>query len=336
MMKRNKAAVWTKKVFMLVMALMLCTGVFAVSSAEGGMLKPPDRTSDDGNIILHKQAERVGPEEWEVTVAATVNQTAIEPPPMEVVFVLDVSSTMNACADMEQHNSYFNGGGFTHIHTVNCPENCTATMHVHVAGGPSSVCYKMGGANGLVYYPRRIEVAKTAINSLVDQLPESATIKYTHFSTNAGVVDSYNSLGQYDIQGQTYIMKGVDLGLSQFSDSNATKILIIVTDGEATDGLYSSTAFNSFDGMVFTVGFNHVDANLSQMAKNGGSYYQASNPGDLTSALNQIGAKITSMVVDPMGPEVDFDIVGIKPENGNLITQGDTMFWTSRTWYRPG
>lgn len=123
-------------------------------------------------------------------------------------------------------------------------------------------------------------------------------------------------------------MKGVDLAVGQFSTSNRTKILVIITDGAATDNAYSSTALTGFTnagGMVFTVGFNHQDANLAGMAANGGSYYHAGNPGELTSALNQIGAKITSMVVDPMGPKVNFDITGTTPTNGTLITQGSTI-----------
>ena len=57
-MKKRAAASWKIKLFTLVMALMLCTGVFAVSLAEGtDPLKPADVTSEDGNITLHKQAE---------------------------------------------------------------------------------------------------------------------------------------------------------------------------------------------------------------------------------------------------------------------------------------
>ena len=99
MLKHRMNAIWTKRIFVLVMALMLCTGVFAVSSAaEADPLKPADVTSSDGNITLHKQAERIGPDEWEVTVSATVNQTPVEPPELEVVFVLDDTPLNNPTA----------------------------------------------------------------------------------------------------------------------------------------------------------------------------------------------------------------------------------------------
>lgn len=115
-MNRGSAAIWTKKVFALVMALLLCTGLFAVASAAGDPLKPDDVVSSDGNITLHKQAERTGPDEWEVTVSATVNQTAVEPPPMEVVFVLDTSNSMLGCPYMDLHNQ-----GYFHSHDASCP-----------------------------------------------------------------------------------------------------------------------------------------------------------------------------------------------------------------------
>lgn len=115
-MKYGKMQKWRN-----MLVLMLAGVSTALGEETNDPLKPPDVTSDDGNIVLHKQAERIGPDEWEVTVSATVNTEPVKAPPLEVVFVLDVSSTMNACAVMEQHNSYFNGGGFTHIHTPACP-----------------------------------------------------------------------------------------------------------------------------------------------------------------------------------------------------------------------
>ena len=121
-MKKRAAASWRINLFTLVMALMLCTGVFAVSLAEG-TLTPPDRVSDDGNITLHKQAERIGPDEWEVTVSANVNATPVEAPPLEVVFVLDASGTMMWCTDEEMHKraeihaNYICG---EHVHLSSC------------------------------------------------------------------------------------------------------------------------------------------------------------------------------------------------------------------------
>ena len=327
-------------VMSFLLAMLMLTGCFGCAQAAADPLKPDDLTYDNGNIILHKQAERISEDEWEVTVRATIDDSPVEKPQIEVVFVLDVSSTMNACAVMEQHNSYINGGGFTHTHTDDCPAGCTATMHVHVSGSPSSSggCYMMGGANGVVYYERRINVARSAINDLVDGLPADATVKYAYFSTNAGTTTSYDALGQYDIQGQTYIMKGVDLGIDQFTNTGKTQIMILVTDGQATDNLYTSTKFENFrnnGGVVFTVGFNHDDPNLRGMTANGGSYFTATNPGDLTEAFDVIQGEITAMLKDPMGSNVGFDVTSItSPANsvsGKVTHTEDTIYWTPST-----
>lgn len=130
-------------------------------------------------------------------------------------------------------------------------------------------------------------------------------------------------------------MKGVDLGTTQFSnDVNKTHVLVLVTDGMATDNAYSSDAFTAFTtngGVVFTVGFNHTDPNLEGMVANGGAYYQASNPGELTDAFTDIGAKLTAMIEDPMGKVVGFDTVtkdNIIAGGGTITTVGDTIYWS--------
>ena len=321
-----------------VLLALLLAGLLGFAQAATDPLKPDDLLYDNGNIILHKQAERVGETEWEVTVRATIDDEPVQKPQIEVVFVLDVSSTMNACAIMDQHNSYFNGGGLMHSHTSNCPADCTAVYHVHVAGSPSSYCYKMGGANGTVNYERRINVARNAIKELVAGLPDGTTTKYAYFSDDAGTIDNYDNLGQYAIQGQTYIMEGVDLGIDQFSNSGKTQILILVTDGQATDNMYTSTTFKNFcdnGGVVFTVGFNHDDPNLKGMTANGGSYFTATNPGDLTDAFEQIQGEITAMLKDPMGSNVGFDVTSITSPaysvSGKVTHTEDTIYWTPST-----
>lgn len=335
-MERKNSVLYSCVYRWLIMLLLLIGLTVSAAQAETVQytLTPDDLAYEDGNIVLHKQAERIGPDEWRVNVSAAVKEMPIDPPEIEVVFVLDVSSTMNACADMIQHNSY-NVSGLYHTHTDTCPDNCTAIYHVHVSGSPGSYCYKMGGANGTVYYPTRISVAKDAINAFVINLPANTSCTYVTFSNNAGVVKSCDDLGQYDIQGQTYIMKGVDLGITKFSnDVNKTQVLVLVTDGMATDNLYSSPIFEAFTqsgGVVFTVGFNHTDPNLEGMVANGGAYYQASNPGELTEAFESIGAKLTAMIEDPMGNVVGFDQVtnqNITSGDGKITTVGNTIYWS--------
>ncbi|MBQ6950714.1 MAG: hypothetical protein IJN44_04385, partial [Clostridia bacterium] len=333
-MKRSRYFSRAKKVWVLVLALMMLTGVFAASAAETDPLKPADVISADGNITLHKQAERIGPDEWEVTVSANVNQMEVEPPKLEVVFVLDCSISMLACADEELHAMPYG----IHYHDSSCPigDSCSASFVNHRNNNFCYIWDKNNNNAQVKFTPNRYEVAISAINSLTSSLPDGTNIKRVAFSIPA-YTDSVSSFDPNftEFGTNTYLMTGVNKGVEQFSNDDATKIMVILTDGEATHdvnggkaSLYSTPEFTAFDGMVFTVGFNHHDANLAAMAKNDGAYYHAGNPGELTSAFNQISTKITAMLVDPMGPKVNFDITDTTPSSGNLVTSGDTIYWT--------
>lgn len=56
---------------------------------------------DNHDITLSKTAQRVGNTEWEVTVKADIGETEIKQQPLEVVFVIDRSGSMNWCAKDE-------------------------------------------------------------------------------------------------------------------------------------------------------------------------------------------------------------------------------------------
>ena len=56
---------------------------------------------DNHDITLSKTAQRVGDTEWEVTVKADIGETEIKQQPLEVVFVIDRSGSMNWCAKDE-------------------------------------------------------------------------------------------------------------------------------------------------------------------------------------------------------------------------------------------
>jgi len=45
----------------------------------------------EGDIVLHKQAERIAADEWKVNVSAFIKDEPIEVPELEVTFVLDAS-----------------------------------------------------------------------------------------------------------------------------------------------------------------------------------------------------------------------------------------------------
>ena len=75
-----------------------------VAENQPDPLKPETvKNVNDHGIDLTKTAERVGDTEWEVTVRADIGDTKIKQQPLEVVFVIDRSGSMNWCTK-EEHD----------------------------------------------------------------------------------------------------------------------------------------------------------------------------------------------------------------------------------------
>jgi len=391
------------------MAWMVLIGLAAGSAyAEESALTPDDLKYENDNIILHKHGERVGPDEWKVTVKATVGKVPVEKRKMEVVFVLDASGSMAWCTNEEEHNagghthsnscyrvytcgieahshsrqngcygsqctstsnpSHWEWGSYRHISGTDCenlgyswspayyPLTCTKPEHQHSRNcyttSSTVVCGKLesnhnaGGGDPCTYedesgakheYTTRIEVAKNAIAELAAGLGSEVDKTFVAFSTkdyidknsDAIVMSSYAGLAAY---GGTNMMSGVNLGIKQFSNDESTKVLVIVTDGESQDG-YTSSSYRNFvsnGGMVYTVGFNHANANLSAMAANGGSYMHAANTEALLNSMEKIENALTAMLEDPMGTSVGFEKTSIEPiqtSGGTITSTDDTIYW---------
>ena len=115
-------------------------------SATVDPLKPTDLTYENGNIILHKQGERIGPDEWKVTVKATVGEQPVEKRKVEVVMLVDLSSSMrtNEVEDHKHDDTCDDLDCDVHVHSENCYELiCTETNHEHTyIHGSSNDCYK--------------------------------------------------------------------------------------------------------------------------------------------------------------------------------------------------
>lgn len=96
-------------------------------------LAPKDLVYENGNVILHKHGERIGPTEWKVVVRATIGEEPIEKRKMEVVFLLDISSSMrtnnahdhdDTCNDLVTLSCNLT----EHTHTDDC---CSIDAHTH-------------------------------------------------------------------------------------------------------------------------------------------------------------------------------------------------------------
>lgn len=106
-------------------------------------LVPDDLVYESGNVILHKHGERIGPTEWKVVVRATIGDKPIEKRRLEVVFLLDTSTSMvNNNAHTHDDSCYALICTETeHTHETDCYSwSCTKEEHVHSEVGGE--CYE--------------------------------------------------------------------------------------------------------------------------------------------------------------------------------------------------
>ncbi|MBR6683075.1 MAG: hypothetical protein IKL38_01910, partial [Firmicutes bacterium] len=229
----------------LLSMVMLCGNVTITTQAETQTtavpLKPADLEYEDGNIVLHKQAERIAADEWKINVKATIKEQKVEPPKMEVVFVLDLSKSMKSCAEENLHAL-----GYHSFHnSIVCPLVCENSSHEH-----QDECFACGKVNQLHIqdgtcsyekdgswkeFPSRLSIAKDVIARMESSLPEGTKIGRVVFNSKVYQAD-WDGKKELTFSGDgTYLMDGVHYALNEetpyYSDDPTTKkILIIVTD----------------------------------------------------------------------------------------------------------
>jgi len=325
--------------------------------AEGDPLKPEDLTYEDGNIILHKQAERISADEWQINVSASIKDKPVQPPKLEVTFVLDTSRSMKMCAEEYLHNNYFR----SHYYHSSCSLICTDTSssHVHV-----DACYGCGmhaqwhnvndtchyyidgkyGKEDELDFVSRLDIATQVMMKMEAALPEGTRVGRVAFNDN-GNAKIFTSYSNIPLGSNTYMMEGVRLALDTdradacFStDSTTRKIMIIISDGEPNGNDFGASdptfqAFRNNGGIVYTVGFNYDNPNLEGMTANGGTYSPASDPAELEQIFDGITYELTAMMVDPMGNSVGFETNSAEQPStsvGGSLTfdsSNKTLYW---------
>ena len=135
MMQRNRVLFRRVLIWLTVLTMLMGTGISGAWAAGGAAIRagetdektltPKDKEYEEGNVILHKQAERIGPTEWKVNVKVTIGKDPVEKRKLEVVFVLDCSGSMAWCAD-ESHPT-------DHTHSNSCyrVNTCGKEEHTH-------------------------------------------------------------------------------------------------------------------------------------------------------------------------------------------------------------
>lgn len=338
-----------------------------VAENQPDPLKPETvKNVNDHGIDLTKTAERVGDTEWEVTVRADIGATKIKQQPLDVVFVLDKSGSMMFCTDPDHDKG-------DHEHSMWCYQRvwveddsllgghyerqltCTKKEVRHeVPGGWGDAtdwlpCQYKDENGKWVNYETRLESAKAAMTALENSLPAGANVQYVSFSDDA---KQENSLNDVVADGGTNIMKGVNLGIDLLNQNQSTvtkKVLVLLSDGEATAGgeygnRYTSSTYRDFiknkKNDVYTVGFALDNPKLAEMAKGDGEYIYAKNAEALNSAFTELSTRISAMIVDPMGNDVTYvsgsakdgpkeneDFETVKG-NITLDSDGRTLRWT--------
>lgn len=338
-----------------------------VAENQPDPLKPETvKNVNDHGINLTKTAERVGDTEWEVTVRADIGDTKIKQQPLDVVFVLDKSGSMMFCTDPDHDKG-------DHEHGMWCYKSvwveddsllgghyerqltCTKKEVRHeVEGGWGDAtdwlpCRYKDENGKWVNYETRLESAKAAMTALENSLPAGANVQYVSFSDDA---KQENSLNDVVADGGTNIMAGVDKGIDLLNQNQSTvtkKVLVLLSDGEATAGgeygnRYTSSTYRDFiknkKNDVYTVGFALDNPKLAEMAKGDGEYIYAKNAEALNSAFTELSTRISAMIVDPMGNDVTYvsgsakdgpkENEDFKTVKGNITldTDGRTLRWT--------
>lgn len=279
----------------MVMTLSLVQiSAFATDGEENDTLKPQAVTDPNKHgITLSKTAERVGDTEWKVTVKADIGDTPIKQQPLDVVFVLDRSGSMNWCTDAEAHaagshnhrgevnyngkwyqrtkwehyvNHYFYGydnhpqdefdenGSFDPSLCSDYTE-CTRNKSYHETGD-NGYCYYWDEDGVKQTYPTRLAAAKSAMSTLKGNLPEGTIVKYVTFADSAKVAKDEAAFNKVTAYGGTNIMAGVDKGIDLLNQNQSTvtkKVLVLLSDGEDNYDNYTSDKLTNFGNQGGTV-----------------------------------------------------------------------------------
>ncbi len=352
--------------WVLVIVMMLTMVPMNVLADEKGTASTANLSPDDlyykfdgtktdkdlARITLSKKAKDNGNGTYTVTLSAKADEV-VTPKPTQVVFLLDASGSMNFCTEsnVEVHN-HSRGGpgqfgcGYYGPNKEEHLQNCDAYKsgrHIHTWDENSIAFCTNVKSNGV---QSRWDQATAALNTMSDKLKSSnIDIKYAYFQTVKGTGDSWPSksevVSSYDNitpGGGTPLTNGVNIALGAFTNSAASKVLIIVADGEADNNQYPNDKLNEFKnqgGQVYTVGFTFSSSNFANLSSPGCNY-TASNADQLKVVMGTITSKIAGLINDPMGKDVALDTDSITITGNTTTTTPSTATDSTLVWTDKG
>lgn len=274
-----------------------------------------EATSEHADIILTKTAAPVEGQNgvYEVTLTATTSQK-VKPKPVEVVFVLDGSGSMNYCTQTRPDHWHTDG------------YKCTVTRND--------------------WSKSRWSIATNSIKNMVENIGnDGVSYKYVLFKDQGweglhhkGYAITVPSYDEQSPEGGTYLTEGVEKGISEFSkNSGADKVMIIVADGESKKGYPTSqaTKFKNADGKIYTVGFLFSSNRFNNLSSGDGYHFTADNADQINLAMNTITQNIAGLISDPMGEHVallqDEGIsvkLGDQDTTAATVLNDNTIRWT--------
>lgn len=278
-----------------------------------------ETTSENPDITLTKTAAPVKEENgvYEVTLTATTSQK-VTPKPVEVVFVLDGSGSMNYCTQKNPNHTHWDG------------YKCQVTRKD--------------------WSKSRWSIATNSIENMVKNIGnDGVSYKYVLFQDQGwgwtgrkyhhkGYAITVNSYNEQSPDGSTYLTEGVKKGITEFSEnSGADKVMIIVADGESDDKYPTSqaTAFKNAGGKIYTVGFLFSGDDFNNLSSGNGYHFTADNADQINLAMNTITQNIAGLISDPMGENVallqDKGIsvkLGDQDTTAATVLNGNTIRWT--------
>ena len=279
-----------------------------------------ETTSENADITLTKTATPVEGQNdvYAVTLTATTTQK-VTPKPVEVVFVLDGSGSMNYCTQTKPDHDHWNGA------------KCKVTSKD--------------------WTKSRWSIATKSIENMVTNIGnDGVSYKYVLFKDQGwewtgkkfdhkGYAITVNSYDEQSPKGGTYLTEGVEKGITEFSkNSGADKVMIIVADGESDDDRYptsQATAFKNAGGKIYTVGFLFSGDDFNNLSSGDGYHFTADNADQINLAMNTITQNIAGLISDPMGENVtllqDRGIsvkLGDQDTTAATVLNGNTIRWT--------